>query len=753
MGNGPSTTNTKEIGRSEAATQKSDQMGMAAVNQINNKGQGNTQAGMGISEGIGASLEGANNQEIIAKKQNDTRVATQMGMTQDAGIARQASIDADRSRQAAQEKTQENQQRQMALSADAQNAGMTASMNYQAKASEAANATKQPAQTTVQPSTAEKPDYNEIYQTEADVFTQNQARDWQNRMDFMSQRAAEKGMKGTDLSSYQAHLELGNRVGVLDARQNIMLEGLKRDTAFQEKDYFQTRSEDRADMKEKGTKYMELLNQNWGDEEAINSILQMAVGVMGEDSYFGDMLRNPDSLRNLNDTGYNKRFQERNTASSEVLRTIKNPMDMLEVNGTFSNWRDAQYGSSLDITVPGDLMEEDLDQGILAEYEEEFGEVNFNDPADVKNVYAYEQYRKDVKNSLHDEAGLQLVNDYLANGGDEKTAEKIRSLDTGLVFSLMDDDATARFMGESVDATDPINGPLSFMFSDWKGNLYGEGNEYESRPTVDKNLDKVYQSYWSQSIEDGSDPVSRKEFLKAALDEDEGDEGFDFTEENMSKQAVSDVGNSIKESLNVSQSELPTDSSGNVVTLDSSIASYDEDGGWTLSKDVSKMDNTEKDAALGAINVDDAAFYDILFSMEETDMERFIQDADRSKLDDMKNAGVLPFDISESELDKGNDYSVDEFERMGIKSGNVIMKNGDWYVISNIMRHEDSELFGKNDFRNEIFAKKINKETGELEGSVGIWSDEANDEYDERDSSSFYTDTDLSSGYYNVGSK
>lgn len=706
---------------------------------------------VGMQAGGTGATSGLNQMENQRAEQ-DAFKQTQVGQgqikTENVGIGRQFAVDAE-------QKKQQAMQAEMAKNAQAQSEGLARSMGEQSKASDAAQTTQ--ATQATQPADSTKPDYNEVYQTQADVFNETQARDWQNRMDFMTQRASERGMKGTDLNSYLAHLELGNRVGVLDARQNMLLEGLKRDMAFQEKDYFQTRSEDRADKKEKGAKYMELLNANWGDEEAVNSILQMAVSAMGEDSYFADLMNNPDSLRNLHDAGYNQLFQQRNLASSEVLRNIQDSTSLTEVNANFDNYKNAKYGSAFDVSVPKNLTVDDLDEEILSEYIQQFGEPDLTNADDVKNVYAYQQYRKDVDKSFKDEVAVGLVNELLANGGNEETAQRIRNLGTDFVFSLMDDEAMANYIGGQVDASDPVNGALGFMFSDWKGNVYGEGNPHENQPVEDKNLDSLWQSYLLASAKDGSAPLGRWEWMAAAMAVDESDEGFDFTEENLDEKTISAVTSEIIKTANSTRSQLPTDTEGNIVQLDSSIATYDsESKSWELSKEVSDMNKVEKEEALSAISTDDATFYDVLFSMNESDVARFMQNADQNKLDDMKEAGILPFDISDSELDKGVDYSEDEFSRMGFTPGNIIMKNGDWYVINEIQRRKDTETFGADDFRNFIWGNKISIGDGSASSeATNLWNDESNDEYDEFDATqNRITDRNERSGYNTLfGSK
>jgi hypothetical protein len=301
-----------------------------------------------------------------------------------------------------------------------------------------------------------------------------------------------------------------------------------------------------------------------------------------------------------------------------------------------------------------------------------------------------------------------------------------------------------------VDASDPINGPLSFMFSDWKGNVYGEGNPHENQPTEDKNLDNLWQGYLLASAKDGSTPLGRWEWMEAAMAVDESDEGFDFTEESLDEGTMAAVNDEIIKTANVTQSELPKDSDGNVVELDSSIATFDSDSNsWNLGKDASEMNNMERDQALAAIGTDDAAFYDVLFSMESSDMDRFLQGASQTKLDDMKKAGILPGSTSDYEVTTNS--TKGDLAEQGIKSGNIIMEDGNWYMIDEVERRKDVEG-GDDEFYVYVEGRKIDPATGKVdETPTDLWSDKTSG-YDDFDEVSWRTTADESdkTGYTGV---
>jgi len=649
----------------------SQQQKLAAVNTDNeDRRNANTVQPIGMGAGTGQQ-KAINTSNQAMQGQGVTAVGPQVGANGKVqtgfGDTRQQQIDREIAKNA----------EMVVNNADAQNAGLSQSIDLMGQRSAKATEMEDPSAPV---------DYNAVYNTEAEIFNQKQASDWNNRMDFMAQRAKERGMEGTDLSAYLSHMELGNRMGLLDARQSIMLEGLQKDMAFKEKGYWQDRADARTDDKESYNQYMELLNASWGDEEAVRGILEMAAGTLGEDSYFANLLKNPDALRNLNDAGYNKLFQERGLAASNVLREMNDPMNMGEVNATFGAYKNAKYGSAMDVNVPSDLTIDDLDPEIYADYVAEFGEPNLENAEDVKNVYAYQQYRKDVDASFKDEIATGLVNDFLTNGGNVETAEKIRNLGSDFTFSLMEDEALSNYIGGQYNADDPINGPLSFLFSDWQGNVYADQNEYENRPQEDKNLDLLWQDYMKTAAQNGEEPISRQEFLSAAL------KASDFSSEE-----------------------------GNTFDLDEDVMS---DGRKTWINDRLRESMAEEKAVQEAevtqAEIGTEGFLQKVASMSPSEYREMWETEDNGKLTD---EGFLDLTIPDIDSALSWDSSQQEFLNMGLQPGKIIQgTDGKVYKISEIGYWED-DSWGP-DYGAMIMMGNVINEDGSLGERRELWRDE-----------------------------
>jgi len=648
MGMGASQANNTQNSRvGNFGTSREKQMAAANVNNEGLKKDANQTQAMGMGAGAGQQAAIKQGQEQVQAQQSQGNTP---GMGDNAGasmVGANGKIQTgfgDARQQ--QQKQQMGMQAEMAKNTTAQQAGLGQTMGKMTANSNANANVVNPKEATAP---EEAIDYNEVYNTEAQIFNQKQASDWGNRMDFMSQRAKERGMEGTDLNAYLSHMELGNRMGLLDARQSIMMEGLQKDMAFKEKDYWQTRSDAKVKDKESYNQYMELLNASWGDEEAVQGILEMAAGTMGEDSYFANLLKNPDILRNLNDAGYNEIFQQRNMAASNVLREMTSPTDMGEINSTFGAYKNAKYGSAMDISVPSELQVGDLDPKIYADYVEEFGEPDMKNAEDIKNVYAYQQYRKDVKNSLEDEVATGLVNEFLTNGGNPETAEKIRNLGTDFVFSLMEDEALSNYIGGQVNADDPVNGPLSFMFSDWQGNIYGDENAHANRPQEDKNLDLLWQDYMKTAAQNGEEPISRQEFLKAALEASdfstEKGNTFDLDEDTMSSERQAWINERLRENMATSEAEQVA----NVADM--------EVGGEQFMAKVGSMSPSEYKNMWSEVDNDkltDAGF-----------INSTLQDLDSALSWDSSKQEVLNLGVQPGKIIQGTDGKLYEIAQMG----------------------------------------------------------------------------------------
>ncbi len=606
--------------------------------------------GMGANVGVGQkqaikdgqeatqAMQGQGVTAVGPQKGADGKIHTGFGTTQDEAVNRGIAA------QAEEIKRQRGVNEQMTLTSPQQQAGLSQSIDLMGQRSAKATEMEYPSAPV---------DYNAVYNTEAEIFNQKQASDWNNRMDFMAQRAKERGMEGTDLSAYLSHMELGNRMGLLDARQSIMLEGLQKDMAFKEKDYWQTRSED-TNM------YMDLLNASWGDEEAVRGILEMAAGALGEDSYFGNLLKNPDMLRNLNDAGYNEKFQLRNQAASNVLREMTSPTDIAEVNATFSSYKNAKYGSGFDINVPSDLSLEDLDPEIYADYAEAFGAIDWENPSadDIKNVYAYQKYREDVEKTLYDEVAVGLVNEFLTNGGNPETAEKIRELDSTFVFSLMEDDAMANYIGGQVNADDLIDGPLSFLFSDWEGNVYEDQNAYLNRSPETKALDLKFQDYMKTAVKNGDTPISRSEYLDAVLEVTKDRPG-----EIINMANASDINSRVNSYLGEVEASnvvaTATDAWGNPIDYDNDTLSYNGDT-KEFSFDIapSEMNNTQRVEAAIALPKDSAQFLELVSAMDDREYSIFIENLTERQYTELKDNGYATTTIDSD--DTQSSYSEDK---------------------------------------------------------------------------------------------
>ena len=649
---------------------QSQQQKLAANNTTNQaRRDSNTAQAIGMGAGVGQQKAIDDGNDAM-RGQGVTAVGPQVGadgkIQTGFGDTRQQQINMEKAKNA-----------EIAKTANAQNEGLAQSMGLMAERS---------AKNTEMEDPTAPIDYNAVYNTEAQIFNQKQASDWNNRMDFMSQRAKERGMEGTDLNAYLSHMELGNRMGLLDARQSIMLEGLQKDMAFKEKDYWQTRSEKNSKDKDSYNQYMELLNANWGDEEAVNSILEMAAGAMGDDSYFANLLKNPDSLRNLHDAGYNELFQQRSMAASNVLREMNSPEKLDEVNSTFGAYKNAKYGSSMDVNVPSDLEVGDLDPEYYADYVAEFGEPDLANSDDVKNVYAYQEYRKDVKKSLYDEVAIGLENEFLANGGNPETAERIRELGSDFVFSMMEDESLANYMGGQVRADDHINGPLSFMFSDWKGEVYADQNAYKNRPIEDKNLDLLWQDYMKTSAQNGVEPISRQEFLAVALDasdfSNEENNTFDLDEDNMTDGRRKWINERLQESMDEAKAV--------------------------------------EEVAIANAEVGSEEFLKKAASMSPSEYRNMWTEGDRDKLTD---EGFLDLTIQDIGNSISWDSSKQELLNMGIQPGKMIQGNdGKLYRIKDVGYYED-DSWGP-DYGAMIMTGNVINSDGTLGERKELWRDE-----------------------------
>lgn len=353
------------------------------------------------------------------------------------------------------------------------------------------------------------PDFNKTARTQAEAMANQQLVGWQNQMDMMSQKAKEQGMKGTDLTNYLAHMELGNNLGLVNARQNILLQGLQKQDQFDANQFTQQQTWDRADKVQNIQNANALLEAAWGDPQAVATAIELGTALAGEDSIFGELKRNPALVSKLNDEGYNQLFQKRAEASSNVLQQIQDPQDVAELNATYQQYKNAKYGSEMDVNVPTSWSPSEEE---ITLYKEAFGEPNLEDVNTLKDIYAYSRYRKDVDKSFKNELATGLLAEFEVNGGNPEISDRLRNMGAETVLALAGGDAVANYNGGKYDISDPIHGQISHLFSDWSGNLYGSQQEWENRSQLDKNLDATYSSYLAQANAAGVEPLSRSEW-------------------------------------------------------------------------------------------------------------------------------------------------------------------------------------------------------------------------------------------------
>lgn len=362
------------------------------------------------------------------------------------------------------------------------------------------------------PEGPQAPDYIGTAKAQQQILNQQNAQVWQNQLDLQLQRAKEQGTEGQALTALMSHLSAGNQAGLINARQQVLLDALHQQAAFDERNFFQQQAWDREDKNKDVTEIWTLLNSNWGDEAAVNAALDMGIAMLGEDSIFGELKRNPVALRNLQDEGYAAMSAERNAAASAVLQNIIDPMDQVQVDQAFGDYFRAKYGNGESLFLPESWSTDTVSEEVMNDFTELNGAFDPNSPEDLRKLYAYDLYRKDVDKSFRNELATEAANEFVTSGGDPEVAARIRELGPGFVATFMDPEATVRMFGDDQTVSDPVDGPLSFLFSDWDGNLYESQSDWENRSVLDQNLDKLWMQYLQDTSEKGGDPMSRQEF-------------------------------------------------------------------------------------------------------------------------------------------------------------------------------------------------------------------------------------------------
>lgn len=532
--------------------------------------------------------------------------------------------------------------------------------------------------------TNEAPDYIKIAQTANDILSTQHARDWQNQLDFMSQRAAERGMKSTDISNWLAHMEMGDRMGLLDARQNILLDGIKNQARFDEQQFLTKQGWERQDLLAEESRIWDMVNNNWGDEEAVNAALMMGVALRGEDSVFADMLRDPTMLRNLNDAGYNALTQQRNIAASEILRNLNDSTDVNELNGAFDDYYRSKYGTEGDVYVPTGWNPSQIDETILADFAQMNGGFRPTDAEDLKRLYAYDKYRTDVDKSFKNEVATELVNNYLTNGGSEDVAARIRETGTDFVFSLIEDGATTNTLGGKYDATDPINGVMAHLYSDWDGKVYDSQKAWEDRDQLDKNLDKAWSAYLTQVQSQGGSPMDRWEFAKA-IDETLAT-NFPDGSGNIASIVVDDNAGKWLASNVIANSGL----SQGQTTLEGAVA--------TGKQGVSNLADIEK------LSPAQPEFFSTAMSLSDNDFYTMVTEPAYSEL--LKQSGYVPTPVSEIKI--SGSTPISKVNDMGIKPGAILMndKTGGREIVHAIVTNTDRA--GRSSVK--VYTKAMNKD-------------------------------------------
>lgn len=312
------------------------------------------------------------------------------------------------------------------------------------------------------------------------------------------QKMAENGITGANASAMTDRTQALANTQMANAAEKLQLSAMQ--ATIDQEAKMQLQDQQNA---------VKLLEATAGDDVAFGATIQDLVQRYPDNQTFKQLAENPETARAWREAFISGKLAERQKYAGQVINTITDFRDPAAVNARFADYVKAKTGGSLSAynLMPSTYQPsaEDVTNWVNAT-----GANYSGDDLDRKEVYLYNQYKKEVAAVAAQSMNDEVLKDLQTGGvdvNDFATMNAIKGM-SGILSKELDNPVTMGNLTAMFDG-DTVNGNFSHLFTDWTGQPYAQG---ATPDPVDKKLDAMWENYVRANASAGTKPMPRMQW-------------------------------------------------------------------------------------------------------------------------------------------------------------------------------------------------------------------------------------------------